>query len=64
MCSAALFGSDFSMAILGLFGAPDVVVDPYTLAATGQVRITLNQFFDFGVRQPAAFAKIDDLLSG
>lgn len=63
VCSAALFASDWSMAILGLFGPPDVTVDPYTLAATGQVRITLNQFADFGIRQPAAFAKIDDLLS-
>ena len=64
VCSAALFGSDWSMAVMGLFGAPDVVVDPYTKADTGQVKITLNQFADFGVRQPSAFAKVDDLLAG
>jgi len=64
VCSSALFGSDWSMAVLGLFGAQDVTVDPYTLAATGQVRITLNQYADFGVRQPSAFAKNDDLLAG
>jgi len=63
ICSSSLFGSDWSMAVLALFGAPDIVVDPYTLAATGQVRITINQFADFGVRQPAAFAKVDDLLT-
>lgn len=63
VCSAALFSSDWSMAVLGFFGAPDVVVDPYTKADTGQVKITLNQFFDFGVRQPGAFAKIEDLLT-
>jgi len=63
ICSAAIFSSDWSMAVLGLFGAPDVVVDPYSLAATGQVRITLNQFADFGLRQPQAFSKIDDLLT-
>ena len=63
ICSAALFSSDWSMGVIGLFGAPDVTVDPYTLAVTGQVRITLNQFADFGLRQPAAFSKIDDLLS-
>ena len=63
VCSAALFGSDWSMAVLALFGAPDIVVDPYTLAATGQVKITLNQYADFGVRQPAAFSKIEDLLT-
>jgi HK97 family phage major capsid protein len=63
VCSAAVFSADWSMAVLGLFGAPDVVVDPYTLAATAQVRITLNQFADFGLRQPGAFSKIEDLLT-
>lgn len=64
VCSAGLFSSDWSMAVLAFFGAPDVVVDPYTLAATGQVRITLNQYVDVGVRQPGAFAKVDDWLAG
>lgn len=64
VCSAGLFASDWSMAVLAFFGAPDIVVDPYTLAATGQVRITLNQYADFGVRQPGAFAKVDDWLAG
>jgi HK97 family phage major capsid protein len=64
VCSATLFGSDWSMAVIGLFGAPDVTVDPYTKADTGQVKITLNQFADMQVRQPACIAKIDDLLAG
>ena len=63
ICSAAIFGADWSMGVLGLFGAPDVTVDPYSKADTGQVKITINQFADFGVRQPAAFAKIEDLLT-
>lgn len=63
VCSAALFSSDWSMAVVGLFGAPDVIVDPYSKADTGQVKITLNQFSDMGVRQPAAFSKIVDLLA-
>ena len=63
ICSAAIFSSDWSMGVLGLFGAPDITVDPYTKADTGQVKITLNQFADFGVRQPAAFAKIEDILT-
>jgi len=63
ICSAVLFASDWSQAVLGLFGAPDVVVDPYTLAATGQVRITLNQYCDFAIRQPGAFAKMEDALT-
>jgi HK97 family phage major capsid protein len=64
VCSTTLFGSDWSMAVIGLFGAPDVTVDPYTKADTGQVKITLNQFADMQVRQPACIAKIDDLLAG
>lgn len=63
VCSAALFSADWSHLIVGLWGGPDVTVDPYTLAATGQVRITLNQFADGGARLPAAFSKIDDLLT-
>ena len=34
-------------------GAPDVTVDPYSKADTGQVKITLNQFADLAHRQPA-----------
>lgn len=63
VCSAALFSADWSQLVVGFWGGPDIVVDPYSLAATGQVRITLNQFADAGVRQPAAFAKVDDLLT-
>jgi HK97 family phage major capsid protein len=64
VCSTGLFGSDWSMATIGLFGAPDVTVDPYSLAATGQVQITLSQFADMVCRLPAAFAKIDDWVTG
>jgi HK97 family phage major capsid protein len=63
VCSAALFGSDWTMVTVGLFGAPDVVVDPYTKADTGQVKITLNAFADMAHRQPATTSKIDDLLA-
>lgn len=63
IASATLFGSDWSMAVIGLFGAPDVTVDPYSKADTGQVKITLNQFADMQHRQPATLSKIDDLLA-
>lgn len=63
ICSSMVFSSDWSMFVLGLFGGLDVTVDPYTLATTGQVRITLNQFFDWLCRQPGAFASVDDLLT-
>lgn len=63
ICSSMVFSSDWSMFVLGLFGGLDVTVDPYSLATTGQVRITLNQFFDWLCRQPGAFSSIDDLLT-
>lgn len=64
VCSAALFSSDWTMTTIGLFGAPDVTVDPYSKADTGQVKITLNQFADMQHRQPAAVSKSDDLITG
>lgn len=63
VCSELVFGADWSDAILGRFGAAEVLVDPYTLATTGQVRITLNQYVDFGVRRAASFAKMSDALT-
>lgn len=64
VCSSAIFASDWSQEVLAFFGAPDVTVDPYSKADTGQVKITLSQFADSGVRQPGCFAKIDDLITG
>lgn len=64
VCSAGLFSADWSMTTIGLFGAPDVTVDPYSKADTGQVKITLNQFADMQHRNPAAVAKCDDLITG
>lgn len=40
------FGSWENVAI-GQWGAIDLVVDPYTVARSGQVRIVLNAYFDF-----------------
>jgi hypothetical protein len=34
-----------------------------TLAATGQVRVTLSVYADFGALQPGAFSKMDDALT-
>lgn len=63
VCSAAIFGANWSDCIIGFFGGADVTVDPYTKADYGQVKITMNQFADSGVRQPASFAKIEDLVT-
>lgn len=63
VCSTLMFSSDWSMHVIGLFGAPDVTVDPYSKADTGQVKITINQFADCGNRQPATFAKREGILT-
>jgi len=63
VCSTLLFGSDWSDLVIALFGGLDLVVDPFTLAATGQVRLTANQFIDVGVRQPASFSAMTDALT-
>ncbi len=61
--STLAFSSDWSNLLLALFGGLDIVVDPYTLASSGQYRITANQFIDFAVRNPACFAVMTDALT-
>lgn len=63
VCSSVIFSSMWDMAVLALFDSPEITIDPYTLATNGQVRITINQYADFGIRQPAAFAVMDDALT-
>jgi HK97 family phage major capsid protein len=61
VCHAAIFG-DFSQVIIGQWGGVDVVVDMYTLARTGQVRLVVNGYFDVKLRHAESFAAIKDLL--
>lgn len=63
VCSELLFGSDWSELAVARFGGNEVIVDPYSLAKTGEVQVTLNGFVDVGVRRAAAFAKMTDALT-
>lgn len=54
-----VFG-DFSQVLIGMFGGLDVVVNPYIKDTEGLIRITLNQFFDVGLRQAAGFSVSSD----
>lgn len=47
---------DWSNLAIGSFGGLDLVVDPYSKAAAGQVRLVVNAFFDAKVLRPEAFA--------
>jgi len=63
VCSTLIFG-DWSQLFIGLFGdGVELIVDPYTLAVSGQVRITSNLFGDIGVRYAASFAAMTDALT-
>lgn len=52
---------DFSRLYVGMFGGVDILVDPYTQAASGQNRLVLNNYMDFGVANGAAFVKATSL---
>jgi HK97 family phage major capsid protein len=59
-CSAMIFGN-WEDLYIGHWGGIDIVVDPYTLAANGDVRIVLNSWDDCKVVETASFAAIVDL---
>jgi len=58
--SALIFG-DFSQAMVGLFGAPDILVDETTGGLAGTVRIIVHQDVDINYRHLASFAKTDEV---
>lgn len=50
-----IFG-DFSNLVIGQWGGLDVIVDPYTVAKEGKVRLVINAYFDAQVTRDEAFA--------
>ncbi len=57
ICTCAFFGN-WNELLIGQFngGATDIVIDPYTLAVNGVVRIIARRWVDVGVRHAASFA--------
>lgn len=47
---------DWSMLAIGQWGSIDCVVDPYTVAKEGKVRLVVNAYFDAKVLVPTAIA--------
>lgn len=45
---------DFSQLAIGQWGSLDLIVDPYTKAADGQIRIVVNMYVDAKVLRPEA----------
>lgn len=58
--SALIFG-DFSQLMVGLFGAPSILVDETTGGLAGTVRIIVHQDVDVALRNPASFAITDEV---
>jgi HK97 family phage major capsid protein len=52
-----IFGN-WSDLLIGSWGGIDLVVDPYTEAKSGGVRIAVHSFWDFAPRRPASFAAV------
>jgi HK97 family phage major capsid protein len=63
ICTAVFFG-DWKQLIIAQFngGATDLVVDPFTLAANGVVRIIARRWVDIAVRHPEGFAILGGIL--
>jgi len=58
-----IFGNFRQGLIIAYFSGIDILVDPYTAASTGQVKLHCNRFYDVAVRQPGAFSICGDLAS-
>ena len=58
--SALIFG-DFSHLLIGQFGAPSILVDPFSGSKVGTIRIVLHTEIDIGVRHAVSFAKTDEV---
>lgn len=62
VCSAIIFGN-FADLIMGMWGGLDVLIDPYTQATSGTVRVVTHQDVDLAVRHPQSFAAMLDALT-
>ena len=60
--SAMIFGN-FADVVLAQWGGLDFVVDPYTLAKSGDVKIVANAFHDLGYKHEKSFAAIKDIIT-
>ncbi|MDT7849922.1 phage major capsid protein [Methylophilus sp. VKM B-3414] len=63
VCSSGLFGSDWSMLVMGTFGALELTLDEITQAVNGMNRLILNAYVDVACRRAADFSVMDDILT-
>lgn len=60
--SGILFGN-WADLVMGLWGGLDLLVDPYTGASSGKVRVIAFQSVDFAVRHAESFAAMKDAIT-
>mgnify|MGYP001062561213 CR=1 FL=1 len=60
---SAIFFGNWSDLVIGLWGGLDVIVDPYTDAASGTVRVIAMEMVDIAVRHPQSFAVVLDAVA-
>lgn len=59
VCSAAFFGN-FRDIYIGMWGGMDFIVDPYSLAGSGQIKLVANMFWDVEIARTASFTGYKD----
>lgn len=62
VCSAIFFGN-WNDLLIGMWGGLDILVNPYTLSTTSQVRVVAFQTIDIAVRYAQSFAAMLDALT-
>lgn len=62
VCSAMIFGN-FADLVIGMWGALDLMVDPYTGSTAGTVRVVALQDVDVQLRNVVSFATMVDALT-
>ena len=64
-CAAnqAYYG-DWSNLVIGQWGALDLTVDPYSAAGTGELVITINSYFDYGVARAGSLKLFTTVSAG
>jgi HK97 family phage major capsid protein len=58
--SGDVFFGVWSQMLMGMWGALDLVVDPYSRKRTAEIEVTANRWVDFANRHPEAFAYNND----
>ncbi len=61
--ASAIFFGNWNDLLIGQWGGTDIVLDPYTAAATREVKIYAHNYVDVAVRHPASFSVIIDALT-